>query len=412
MNLRPLRRLAFPFILLGAALTLKYAMTTPAEVEAMLDWLPWASLAMALILSAYHGDSRLFSATLAVIMVWYLVAGTLQTSLDEPIPRRIYSLISILFPLQVFYLLLVPERGLWNRHGAMTVTGVLAIALAGLMIFYFTGEEAFLRFIDEHLAVRPFPGYILSTNATMVMLAVALAGLYRLSTGNSEQEAALVMTTLFMYLLLVLFDWPEISGVMFSLVGLTLIISLVKSGYELAYVDELTDLPGRRALNDQLRGLGKKYVIAMVDVDHFKKFNDKHGHDTGDEVLRMVAKNLAAVGGGGKAYRYGGEEFCIVFPGKDVPGECEPYLEQVRMAIEQYEMILRDHKHRDVSEEEAQERRGRRAANRNGKTVAVTVSIGVAGADPSCGSPEDIVQVADRALYNAKKKGRNRLVAA
>ena len=64
---------------------------------------------------------------------------------------------------------------------------------------------------------------------------------------------------------------------------------------------------------DGIKGL---YTIAMVDVDHFKTFNDKHGHDVGDQVLQLVASRLARSPGGGRAYRYGGEEFTLIFPGR------------------------------------------------------------------------------------------------
>lgn len=79
----------------------------------------------------------------------------------------------------------------------------------------------------------------------------------------------------------------------------------------------------------------------MADVDHFKAFNDTHGHDVGDQVLRMVAAQLRRVSGGGYAYRYGGEEFTLVFPGKTAV-EAMPYLETVRQAIEAYQMRLRE----------------------------------------------------------------------
>lgn len=86
----------------------------------------------------------------------------------------------------------------------------------------------------------------------------------------------------------------------------------------MAYQDELTSLPGRRALKEYLLKLGSEYTIAMFDIDHFKKFNDTHGHDVGDQVLRMVASKLATVSGRGKSFRYGGEEFTLVFSEKSL----------------------------------------------------------------------------------------------
>ena len=106
----------------------------------------------------------------------------------------------------------------------------------------------------------------------------------------------------------------------------------------MAYRDELTSLPSRRALNQLMLSLGRKYSIAMLDIDHFKKFNDTHGHDVGDEVLRMVASKIAKVTGGGKPFRYGGEEFTVIYKGK-TPDQVEAHLDALRKTIENYQML-------------------------------------------------------------------------
>ena len=95
--------------------------------------------------------------------------------------------------------------------------------------------------------------------------------------------------------------------------ALILVSSIIENSYLLAYHDELTTLPARRAFNERCSGLKKPYAVAVVDIDHFKKFNDTYGHETGDQVLRLVASKLASVTGGGRAYRVGGEEFSIYF---------------------------------------------------------------------------------------------------
>jgi len=102
----------------------------------------------------------------------------------------------------------------------------------------------------------------------------------------------------------------------FATAGLILAASVVENSYLLAYHDELTSLPARRAFNDALLRMEAPYAVAVVDIDHFKLFNDTYGHDTGDQVLRMVASRLARVTGGGRAYRVGGEEFSILFPAR------------------------------------------------------------------------------------------------
>ena len=191
-------------------------------------------------------------------------------------------------------------------------------------------------------------------------------------------------------------------NVMSSQIMLILLVAVAHEAYQMAFRDELTGLPGRRALNERLQRLGRSYVIAMSDVDHFKKFNDTHGHDVGDQVLRVVAGQLRKIGGGGKAYRYGGEEFTLVFPGKTLE-ECLPHLEVIRNAIESYRIQLRDKQQRPPNDKQGRTRRSGGAAAQ----VSVTVSMGVAERGLEQRSPEEVLKAADQALYNAKSAGRN-----
>ncbi|MGE6993435.1 GGDEF domain-containing protein [Pseudomonas sp. NPDC047961] len=198
------------------------------------------------------------------------------------------------------------------------------------------------------------------------------------------------------------FSRPGALNVLSSLMMLVLVVSIAQEAYQMAFRDELTGLPGRRALNERLQRLGRQYVIAMADVDRFKAFNDTHGHDVGDEVLRLVASRLRKVGGGGRAYRYGGEEFALVFPGRDLT-HCLPHLEAVRQAVESYPLQLRDKSSRPKDAEQGRQRRGVASA----AAVSVTISIGVAERLITQRSPEEVIKKADQALYSAKGAGRN-----
>jgi diguanylate cyclase (GGDEF)-like protein len=193
-----------------------------------------------------------------------------------------------------------------------------------------------------------------------------------------------------------------ISTIYLATAGLVLVISVVETSHSMAFLDELTGLPARRALNEALLKLGSNYTVAMLDIDHFKKFNDKYGHDVGDQALRMVASKLADVSGGGRPYRYGGEEFTILFPGKLVD-ECLPHLERTRKAIEEAEFILRGRGRPRKKPEKPKKTKGRR------KKAAVTISIGVAERNEKFSTPQQVIKAADKALYKAKKAGRNRI---
>jgi len=184
--------------------------------------------------------------------------------------------------------------------------------------------------------------------------------------------------------------------------ALILCVAILLDSYHMAYRDELTGIPARRALNQHLLSLGSRYTIAMLDVDHFKKFNDTHGHDVGDQVLKMVAHHIVQVKGGGKGFRYGGEEFTIVFAGKDMK-QAAPHLEAVREAIGSYQMVMRAKDRPDGKEGKKQ----RGASSSKSQTLSVTISIGMAERGGDLKQPEDVIKAADQALYRAKKKGRN-----
>lgn len=215
----------------------------------------------------------------------------------------------------------------------------------------------------------------------------------------------------------------RIGSAYFATSGVILLSSIIENTYLLAYHDELTTLPSRRAFNDALLRLDAPYAIAVVDIDHFKKFNDSFGHDTGDQVLRMVGARLGEVTGNGQAYRVGGEEFCILFRDKSMK-EALPHLETLRLAIQESVFHLRGLPERRSASRGTDRRssrsqrvsrpdRLRRAlAESSTQEFSVTVSMGVAEPNPDGQETEQVVQAADKALYRAKRAGRNRVEAA
>jgi diguanylate cyclase (GGDEF)-like protein len=165
-----------------------------------------------------------------------------------------------------------------------------------------------------------------------------------------------------------------------------------------ALEDGLTGLANRRFFDQYLtdemgraRRERQKLALLMLDVDHFKRFNDEHGHLAGDECLRAVAEKIRQTikRPGDMAFRYGGEEFAVVLPGADSQGAMV-VAETIRKAIETAEFV-----------------------GTQGTALRVTVSIGLVSIQPT---PEDtpdlILSAADKALYSAKTSGRNGTVDA
>ena len=192
------------------------------------------------------------------------------------------------------------------------------------------------------------------------------------------------------------------SALYLMVAGLILTIAVVETSYVMAFQDELTGLPARRSLWQELDSAGRLYSVGMVDIDHFKKFNDNHGHDIGDEVLRMVGSRLGKVTGGGRAFRYGGEEFAIVFPAKG-RNHAFDHLDALRQTIEESEFIVR-RPPRWLRLSKAS-----RASKKPRVKLSVTVSVGVAERSDKYPQAEAVIKAADKALYRAKKKGRNRV---
>ena len=156
-----------------------------------------------------------------------------------------------------------------------------------------------------------------------------------------------------------------------------------------ARTDSLTKIANRRAFDDELKRRfaemhrqGAQFSLVILDVDHFKKFNDTHGHQAGDEVLRKVGEALKQCGRDlDIPCRYGGEEFAFILPDTDTRGACV-VAERVRKTIEAMTVQFDE------------------------KRLKVTASLGVAQAERT-DDPKIIVRRADDALYESKEAGRN-----
>ena len=353
---------------------------------------PYASVILALLIGWRFDRSRLVFATVVIsLAAWALTSFSADA--------RLGAVVALLLPLNLGLIALLKERGLFTWHGIIRWLFILGQPLL-LWLLERSDHMAWLEPIDhpllplEALAKLPLPqGALL-----MFILTLGITAWFGIRQHNSLENGLFWTTALLLYSLLAVHNEATLL-VLCATALIVLTIAVLEVSHAMAFRDELTGLPGRRALNQSLLKLGSRYSVAMVDVDHFKKFNDRYGHDAGDDVLKAVAGKLAQVRGGGKAFRYGGEEFTVLFPGKELD-EALPNLEELREEIATYNFVVRNKKrpkNKPVNVTQSQ-----------GTAVNITVSIGVAERIAEK-DPNEVIKAADKALYKAKKGGRNRI---
>ena len=308
-------------------------------------------------------------------------------------PGRIaFEVVGFLLPLNFIALSFMRERG-FNLATVAPRIFLLFVESVIVAVLCRPGEvhgPSLLRpgFLDSHLLPwLRIPQFALLAFAVAFGFLLARFWLYR-----KPVESGLLWSLVATFLALQLGGIGRTASLFIATAGLVLVSSVIENSYVLAYYDELTALPSRRAFNDALLHLDQSYAIAVVDIDHFKKFNDTYGHETGDQVLRMVAARLARVTGGGQAFRVGGEEFSVLFQGKSMK-DAAKHLEWLRTAIQTSTFSVRGGKERRHAPSRDP---GRRVSNRRKTSsarrlpepapgtdfaingLAVTVSIGVA----------------------------------
>ena len=395
MNLiRSLLLLIIPGIVFAAALYLKLAVTITNEWRPFFGLFPYLAVAAGVFLGWRFNRTRVLWAILLIVVVERSL--TLSSAYLQ---EYLLAVIPLLLPVNILLYAWWSERGLFTLHGAMRMAITLAqIAFLALLFKQAAGE--IMAWLERPLVPLaslepiPFPQF------TLLVSLICLVGLLAVFVRKAEAiEGSFVWV---LPSVMAGFWWPNDFAFWGGVACFLLTVALIESSFKMAFNDELTGLPARRAMNEYLLKMGRRYTIAMVDVDHFKKVNDVHGHDVGDQVLRMVATCLRRVSGGGRAYRYGGEEFAVIFPSKEID-RALPHLEELREKISQTGFTLRSRKR-------PKKKPGKSTSKTVGKAkLQVTVSIGAAMRNDKLASADEVIKAADQALYKAKRGGRNRV---
>ncbi len=380
-------------------------------VNNYLIYAPDLCLLLVAILGWQINQTRAFWASLAL---WGLYHYLLQpTSLFALETTRVksFEITAVAFPLFLAILFSIKESKLFSDQ---TLTRLL---LALCPFIFLTALYAwapdippkvfFWNILSSKFAVWP--------DVTLLSLAILGLVFFFMDDAKIKPFLTAILTTLIpLYLALyvslipgaVTLKTDSSFHVILSMTALSAVLlhSILHTYWRRVYLDALTGIPNRQALDERLHTLSGAYALAMVDIDHFKKFNDTYGHEEGDNVLRMVAQHLQSHLGP-KAFRYGGEEFCVVFEGVETAG-AEKLMEETREGLEKRKFTIRARRRRKGESERAFKARD------GGSSPKITISVGVALAGAKTTSSHQVIKKADQALYQAKDRGRNRIVMA
>lgn len=411
--IKRLTAIALPALLLAAAYAVlnRVQLLPPAQRE-FAFYAPYLALSGGLALSLAFNRGRVFY-ILLMVGLFYLVARNylLQGSWDFA-GRTLYIFLSVLIPLNLCLFCFIRERGIFTHSGRLRLAFLAAQAGAVFWIVRYRHDYGVIpEFLGRPVIRSAFlDGLALPQSGLFLFLLAGLLIAIRALKRRYPIDGAILGTLIALGIALNRVGAEFVPALFVTAAVLLLTIGVLQDSHSMAFSDDLTGLSSRRALNEQLMGLGRRYVVAMLDVDHFKRFNDTYGHDVGDQVLKMVGAKIAAVKGGGKPFRYGGEEFTIIFARKDLK-EVIPHLEELRQQIGTYELWIRGGD-RPSEPESGKAKRGVGAVSTGGgKAVSVTVSIGVAASGAQTGTPAEVIKAADKALYRAKQRGRNQIAS-
>lgn len=394
-----------PIILLSLSYFFIPQLTKPlSEIfQTILPYLPFIVFFIGMGLSWIFHHSREFNLFLLFSIIYIVLNKYIWTEGLKVDFQLTYLLLVSLIPINYLLNFLLRERGILNRYGVrrFILLAIQLYCIAWVLEHPYPPLKDWITFVFFKYSI-----FKLTAISQPVLIAIIFTGtaiFVRLLHTPSTLTAGILSSLIAITTAVHFYLQPQLATLFIILAGLLIIISITINSYSLAYLDELTNLPSRRALAQNISTLGKYYSIAMVDVDHFKKFNDKYGHDIGDQVLKKLASQLRQVRGG-KAFRYGGEEFTVLFPNKNL-NEAELFCNELCKNVENSPFMLRDKKRPKAKQQD----QSKKVKQPSATPLSITISIGLAERSPEYEKPDEVIKQADKALYKAKKNGRNQV---
>ena len=392
-----------PIVLLSASYFFlpQLSQPLPHVLKVLLPYLPFIIFLLGMGLSWIFHHSREFNLFLLFTIIFISLNKYIWNPELKVDSQLAYLLLVALIPVNYLLNFLLKERGILNQFGIrrFVLLAVQLYCIAWVLEHPYPPLKEYLTF--SLLKYGVFNLTSITQPLLFSILVVSLVILLRLLQTSSILASGLLSSLIAITTALHFYQQPQLATIFIILAGLLIIISITINAYSLAYLDELTNLPSRRAMTQNISTLGKRYSIAMVDVDHFKKFNDKYGHDIGDQVLKKLASQLRQVRGG-KAFRYGGEEFTIIFPNKTL-NEARIFCNELCKNVENSPFILRNKKRPKSIKDNSKKKK------RDAIPLTITISIGLAERSTDLTTSDEVIKQADKALYKAKNNGRNQV---
>lgn len=399
----------------------------PPEFKASLNFLQFTPyiLFTGCLLLALRSNSRqfLFSIILALFCYYIISSQNLQKIQDQEFSSYYLNLLLIIIPLNLIFFSTKkrPITSINTIFIGIIISFEISIILFLAKFVQIVKSETFINFtyyspnmakvistisknIIGHLVPDSlFQGYYISNLgiATLIISLIFISLKYlfdfkHLYIGNK-------LLIIYLFSAIFLHNFQHAAMIFFSFCAFSFIILSMESSFSLAYLDDLTKLPGKKKLEKAMQNLEKNYTIAMVGVDLVKQTNNKYGYRVGDQALQKISTELQEIGGGSKAFRFAGDKFTVIFPGKNAT-EAVQYLEKFRASLCISTFIVRNKMRKKASISDRKKQR-----NKNEKTIRLSVSIGVANKDKQNNVPEKVLKKADMLLYESKKAGRNRI---
>jgi GGDEF domain-containing protein len=348
----------------GVVLLAAWGLQQSAGAQAVLapaaPYFCFGALAAALFLAWYYDQSRLLycAAVIALTVV----------ALDQPSFEwtALPLTAAILLPVNFVLFAALKERGVMTFDGLVEAGIVVAQVVA---MPWIAGQSVVAGAFFDWADPPGEAGLPWTARWSFILGALAILVLILRRRGTLEKGMLWALVAMF-----VGFHQRTEPALWFysGIAGLFLAYGVLEHGRDLAFLDELTGLPGRRAFNS-----------------------------AGDQVLRMVAARLRHVGGGGRAYRYGGEEFLMLFRGRTA-AEALPFVEAVRRDVADAGFTPRSPRRLAVKVEG-----GPAPEHPIAPRVTITISIGLADSSKGRSTPDLVLDAADLSMYEAKDAGRN-----